>query len=103
VDNIEQHCRESDIEHVAQEDSQSQVYKNLLLDSEAEAVRVSQDASEVAHNILRPYQEAPSVPNDQEASSREGDAAEVVAESIRKVTIPNNVLSIQEEFKADES
>jgi hypothetical protein len=82
VDHIEQHCRESDIENFAQEDSQSQVYKNLLLDSEGGVVRVSQDASEVANNIVKPYQEAPAFLNDQEASQY-GDAAEVVAEKIR--------------------
>ena len=77
------------------------MYKNLLLDSEAGAVRVSQDAPDVSNNIVKPYLEAPPVPNDQEASSRDGDAADTVAESIRQVTIPNNVLTIQEEFKAD--
>ena len=82
VNHIEQHCRESDIEHFAQEDSQSQVYKNLLLDSEAGFIRVSQDASEAANNIVKPYQEAPPIHNDQEAS-QDGDAAEMVAESIR--------------------
>ena len=78
------------------------MYKNLLLDSEAGFISVSQDASEAANNIVKPYQEAPPIHNDQEAS-QDGDAAEMVAESIRQVIISNNVLSIQEEFKADES
>ena len=77
---IEQQCRESDIKHIAQEDSQSQVYKNLLMDSEG--VRASQDAPEVSNNNVKPYQEATIAHNDQEAS-RDHDATEVVADKIR--------------------
>lgn len=51
---------------------------------------------------MKPYQEANVLHNDQEAS-RDDDAAEVVADRIRLVTIPNNVLSVQEEQKAEES
>ena len=83
VDHIEHQGRKSEIEHVAQEDSQSQVYKNLLLDSEGGAVRVSQDVLEATNNMVKPYQEALAIPNDQEAFSQDGDPADTVAKSIR--------------------